>query len=293
MSGGADRSRSEGRDARAVPPGSAPPAAAPRYRADPLRTAPPEDRPLAFREVYDGILRGILDERGADAKALRLGANDKIARFIRGTAGAGREILEVGCAFGATAQHVARGQKALVGVDAAPVAVETARRLAQGQPGLSFEVMDATRLEFDDGRFDLVYSIDLIEHLHPDDVTRHLREVHRVLRSGGLYVVKTPSVLTGPHEGADPGTQGFLHFQEFRYGTLLPLLRATGFGRFRAPAFSMRLSCRLPGRSRYPAAVNLLAERLALIAPLRSPASKYVARVLGVKQVVVVARRLS
>jgi 2-polyprenyl-3-methyl-5-hydroxy-6-metoxy-1,4-benzoquinol methylase len=160
-------------------PDAPPPAV--RYRADPLRTAAPEDRPRAFREVYDGILRDILDARGPDAKALRLGANDNIARFVRAAAGGGLTILEVGCAFGATAQHVARGQRALVGIDAAPVAIETARRLAADQPGLSFEVMDATRLLFPDGRFDLVYSIDLIEHLHPDDVARHLLEVRRVL----------------------------------------------------------------------------------------------------------------
>jgi SAM-dependent methyltransferase len=268
-------------------PDAPPPAV--RYRADPLRTAAPEDRPRAFREVYDGILRDILDARGPDAKALRLGANDNIARFVRAAAGGGLTILEVGCAFGATAQHVARGQRALVGIDAAPVAIETARRLAADQPGLSFEVMDATRLLFPDGRFDLVYSIDLIEHLHPDDVARHLLEVRRVLAPGGRYIVKTPSVLTGPHEGEDPGTQGFLHFQEYRYGTLLPLLRAAGFRRFRAPAFSMRLACRIPGRSRWPAAANILAERLALVAPLRSPRSKYLARLLGVKQVVVTA----
>jgi SAM-dependent methyltransferase len=273
------------------PAGTGAPPPAVRYRADPLRTAAPEDRPGAFRDVYDGILRDILETRGPDAKALRLGANDKIARFIRATAGAGLEVLEVGCAFGATAQVVARGQRSLVGIDAAPVAIETARRLAAGQEGLSFEVMDATRLQFPDARFDLAYSIDLIEHLHPDDVARHLGEVRRVLRPGGCYIVKTPSVLTGPHEGADPGTQGFLHFQEYRYGTLLPLLREAGFGRFRAPAFSMRLSCRLPGRSHYPAAANILAERLALLAPLRSPVSKRLARLCGVKQVVVIARR--
>ena len=270
-------------------PDRSPPAT--RYRADPLRTAAPEDRPQAFREVYDDILHGILESRGLDAKALRLGANDNIARFVRAAAGGGLTILEVGCAFGATAQQVARGQRTLVGIDAAPVAIETARRLAGDQPNLSFEVMDATRLLFPDGRFDLVYSIDLIEHLHPDDVARHLFEVRRVLAPGGRYIVKTPSVLTGPHEGEDPGTQGFLHFQEYRYGTLLPLLRAAGFGRCRAPAFSMRLSCRIPGRSRWPAAANLMAERLALVAPLRSPVSKRLARLLGVKQVVVTAEK--
>ena len=268
-----------------------PPEPGRRFLADPLRTAAPEDRPAAFRKVYDDILSGILESRGPDAKSLQLGANDKIARFVRAAAGPGLEILEVGCAFGATAQHVASGQKRLVAVDAAPVAVETARRLAPGRPELTFEVMDAAHLDFPDAGFDLVYSIDVVEHLHPDDVILHLCEVHRVLRPGGRYIVKTPSVLTGPHEGSDPGTQGFLHFQEFRFGTLLPLLRDAGFGRFRAPAFSMRWSCRIPGPSFYPASLNALTERLALLAPLQSRASKRIARLLGLKQVVVIAHK--
>ena len=259
--------------------------------ADPLRTAVAEDRPAAFRQVYDAILSGILERRGEDAKSLRLGANDKIARFVRAAAGPGLEVLEIGCTFGATAQVVARGQRRLVAVDAAPVAVETARRLAGDRPELQFDVMDATRLEFGDASFDLAYSIDLVEHLHPDDVSRHLREVHRVLRPRGRYIVKTPSVLTGPHEGEDPGTQGFLHFQEFRFGTLLPLLRQAGFDRFRAPAFSMRFSCRIPGPSFYPAEANRLAERIALLAPLQSKVSERIARWLGVKQVVLIAHR--
>ena len=252
---------------------------------------PAQERPQAFREVYDLVLRRILAGRPLDAKALRLGANDKIARYVRKTAGGGLSVLEVGCGFGATAQHVGRGQREMIGVDAAPAAVETARRLAADRPELRFEVMDAGRLEFADGRFDLVYSIDLIEHLHPDDVGAHLREVRRVLRPRGRIIVKTPSELTGPHEGEDPGDQGFLHFLEYRYGTLMPLLRDAGFRRLRAPAFSMRFASRLPGPAWYPAAANLLPEWVALLAAYRSRTSRSLAHRLGVKQVVIVASR--
>lgn len=261
------------------------------FRADRLRAAAAEDRPLAFREVYDEILERILAERPLDARALRLGANDKIAQFIRATAGGGLSVLEVGCGFGATSLHVGRGQREMVGVDAAPSGIEAARRLGAGRPEVRFEVMDATRLGYPDERFDLVYSIDLIEHLHPDDVGRHLREARRVLRPGGRLVVKTPSDLTGPHEGKDPGDQGFLHFREYRYGTLLPLLKEAGFRRLRAPALSMRFACRLPGPAWFPASANLVSERVALLAPYRSRASRFLARFLGVKQVVVVAAR--
>jgi SAM-dependent methyltransferase len=266
-------------------------AAGPPLPADRLRAASAAERPQAFREVYGIVLQRALEGRGEDARLLRLGANDAIARFIRGNAGRGLEILEVGCGFGATAQQVAPGQREVVGVDAAPVAIEVARRLAAAHINLRFEVMDAGRLEFPEARFDMVYSTDLIEHLHPDDVPRHLAEACRVLRPGGRLLIKTPSELTGPHEGKDPGGQGFLHFQEYRYATLLPLLRLAGFRRPRSPAFSMRIASRLPGRSHWPAEANLFPEWIALLAPLRSVVSRRIARLLGVKQVIVIAEK--
>ena len=257
--------------------------------AERLRRVESSERARAFREVYDVILGDILEQHRRDGRTLHLGANDKIARFVRATAGRGAAVLEVGCGFGLTAAAVSLGQRETIGVDAAPVAVEAANERARGRDDLRFAVMDATRLEFPDATFDLVYTLDMVEHLHPDDLPSHLREAHRVLRRGGLYLVKTPSELTGPHEGMDPGRHGFLHFREYRYGTLLPLLRAAGFRRLASPAFSMRISCRLPGRSRTPAVVNLPAEAIASAFPHRSATRNFLARFFGVKQVIVTA----
>jgi SAM-dependent methyltransferase len=162
---------------------------------------------------------------------------------------------------------------------------------AAGRANLTFAVMDATRLEFPDGQFDAAYSIDVLEHLHPDDVPTHLREVHRVLRAGGFYLIKTPSELSGPHGGSDPDDPGCPHLREYRYGTLLPLLKEAGYARFYAPAFSMRLASRLPGRSRFPATLNRLPEAIARLAPRRSAAQVWLSHFLGVKQVMIVAEK--
>jgi len=267
------------------------PALAAPLPADRLRTCAAPERAGTFAAVYDEVLTGILRDHREGKRSLLLGANDKIARFVRGTIGRGRRVLEIGCGFGRTALEVGRGQSEMFGVDASQVGIDAARQAAAGRPECGFAVMDAGDLRFPDGRFDAAYSIDVVEHLHPDDVGRHLAEVHRVLRSGGIYIVKTPSDLTGPHEGSDPGTQGFLHFQEYRYGTFMPLLRAAGFSRLRSPAFSMRITCRLPGPPRLPSAANLLPESLALMVPYRSRACRRIARVLGVKQVVIAATK--
>lgn len=59
--------------------------------------------------------------------------------------------------------------------------------------------MDATHLEFQDGFFHAVYSIQVIEHA--EEVERYLAEVSRVLRPGGVFVVATPNRLTYSPDG--------------------------------------------------------------------------------------------
>ena len=58
------------------------------------------------------------------------------------------------------------------------------------QPGVKFVVGDATNLQFDDGRFDLVSMFDLLEHINDDE--RAISEALRVLKPMGVLLVSTP-----------------------------------------------------------------------------------------------------
>jgi len=49
-------------------------------------------------------------------------------------------------------------------------------------------------LPLPDGSVDLAYSVEVLEHL--EDQFAYLREVHRVLRPGGRFVLTTPNVLS-------------------------------------------------------------------------------------------------
>ncbi len=58
-------------------------------------------------------------------------------------------------------------------------------------PGVSYVRGDALRLPFRDGMFDVVFAVDLIEHVSDEKVA--IEEAIRVLRPGGRIVLTTPS----------------------------------------------------------------------------------------------------
>ncbi len=109
--------------------------------------------------------------------------------YDRLAAGAGATLLEVGCGLGddaaALASRVAPGG-AVVAVDGSRSMVDAARRRHGGVAGLSFQVADATRLPYSDGRFDGCRIDRVLQHIA--DPATAINEMVRVLRPGGTLV---------------------------------------------------------------------------------------------------------
>jgi SAM-dependent methyltransferase len=94
-------------------------------------------------------------------------------------------VLDVGAGAGIVAQMNFRGRVARIcGVDLDP-RVASNRYLDEGK------VASADHIPYPDGVFDVVFSDNVLEHLaHPEQV---FREVARVLKPGGTFLVKTPN----------------------------------------------------------------------------------------------------
>ena len=101
----------------------------------------------------------------------------------------GREVLDLACGTGYGSYYLAEQARHVLGVDASAEAIAYARGRYRRE-NVAFEVMDAERLAIDDRAFDVVCSFETIEHL--PDREAYLREVRRVLRDDGTYVVSTP-----------------------------------------------------------------------------------------------------
>ncbi|MFN2576176.1 MAG: class I SAM-dependent methyltransferase [Pyrinomonadaceae bacterium] len=98
------------------------------------------------------------------------------------------QILDVGCGTGANLKMLAQFGAAQ-GVDVSPDAVAFCR-----QRGLeNVKLGAAESLPYEDKEFDLVTALDVLEHM--DDDIAGLREMRRVLRTGGRLFLFVPTFM--------------------------------------------------------------------------------------------------
>lgn len=102
-------------------------------------------------------------------------------------AGPELRVLDAGCGSGRLLDEL-RGYGHLTGLDLNPDSVEIAR--SRGHDDVVQGPVE--HLPWDDETFDLVISLDMVEHTADDRVT--LRELRRVTKSGGYFLMTVPAL---------------------------------------------------------------------------------------------------
>jgi len=198
---------------------------------DELLKAPPESRKRVGEHLYD------LRYKDRAQRATRLPAKRRLKRIalFKTIIGRGHQcILELGCGSGDLTYALLDHAGEVVGTDISATAIE----IAVGRKNLwslsdeqikkiVFKQMSAVQLDFPDDMFDWAVSTSMIEHLHPDDVDKHLCEVRRALKAGGNYLLWCPNGL-GHHEDRID------HLTMWSYREWVAKLRNAGFRRFRS-----------------------------------------------------------
>jgi SAM-dependent methyltransferase len=219
--------------------------------ASKLLAASDAERPDLYGEAYDRIYEMHLPRRGDTAAEQTFGASPRmLGRLLRLTE-PDDDVLEIGCGAGFLAIELARAARSVTGVDASQVILAIARRhVSSLERRPTFRHVSGVHLPFADETFDLAYSIEVLEHLHPDDVPIHLHEVRRVLRPGGGYWLATPNATFAPSvyerfgiEASQPVAD--VHLKEWTYRELILALDRAGFRGIRSPWRNTRLH-RLP-----------------------------------------------
>nr|AHH02779.1 tocopherol-like methyltransferase [Rauvolfia serpentina] len=118
-----------------------------------------------------------------------------------------RNVLDVGCGIGSTCLYIARKfDVPCKGINISPGQVKRAQASAAArglESKVSFDVGDALDMPYPDGTFDLVFSIQCIEHLQ--DKEKFIREMVRVAAPGAAVIILSYAHrILSPDESLNP-----------------------------------------------------------------------------------------
>ena len=133
----------------------------------------------------------------------------------------GANVLDIGCGCGYGSHFLLKaGAQQVYGIDYSRKALRYARRHYKDSM-LTFLRMNAEALTFSDASFDVVVSLENLEHLAQP--TRCIAESRRVLRPNGMLLLATPNKdISSPLMEKCPNP---FHTVEFDYDSLDGLLR--------------------------------------------------------------------
>ena len=103
-------------------------------------------------------------------------------------------VLDIACGGAYGPLTLAKKARQVVGADLDAECIREAQAATGENPRVRFSCEDVTATRFADASFDLITSFETIEHVDED---LYLKEVHRILKPGGLLLLSTPQNALG------------------------------------------------------------------------------------------------
>jgi 2-polyprenyl-3-methyl-5-hydroxy-6-metoxy-1,4-benzoquinol methylase len=217
-----------------------------------LRDSSHDERRGLYVEAYSAV-----SEKGAlaipeEREKRTAGTSPSLVNSITRLCDSADQILEVGCGRGYTCLKLAPHVASIVGIDVSEPTLNEARKLMETHQVSNVSILrgfaDELTRHFGEEVFDKVISIDVHEHLHPEDALMHLLQVYSVLKPKGRFIVVTPNRLTGPHDVTrelfpDADRPLGFHLNETTCTELVQQMEEVGFVKVRAV---MPISFRMP-----------------------------------------------
>ena len=142
-----------------------------------------------FADEYQALHRANIKASGEGPEFFAEYKIRDLARWVRRLAPEQPRILDFGAGVGNSVPFFARylPGAALTCLDVSPRSLDIARERFPGQA--DYRLFDGKRLPFDDGAFDVAFTACVFHHVPADEHVALMKELRRVLASGGFFVI--------------------------------------------------------------------------------------------------------
>lgn len=204
--------------------------------ANRLRNSKREDRIEILRTMYDELFEKIPHHPrlnradDPDVTKEQIDYQLSLIRKYLSSSSSSSSVMEVGCGDCNLSLKLSTEVDQVYGFDISDNLVP--EKLPSN---FEFRITDGIHFDIPDNSVDLVYSNQLMEHLHPEDAIDQLREIYRIISPGGYYICITPNRVSGPHDVSkyfDEVATCF-HLKEYTTKELKDIFEEVGFDRFR------------------------------------------------------------
>ena len=197
-----------------------------RKLANELRNTTVEERRVLYGKLYNDLFSSFPNI----PDGLNISKEDRLAwqlKLMKRLFDKNKTVLEIGAGDCLLSKELAKHFRKIIAYE-----VADSIPFIEGKPeNFELKIFNGVDMKEQPSSVDIIYSNQVFEHLHLDDITPLLRDYHSYLTRGGKLVVITPHRYTGPHDISRDFTreaEGF-HMKEYTYQEMKSILSAHGF----------------------------------------------------------------
>jgi SAM-dependent methyltransferase len=142
------------------------------------------------------------------------------------------------------AMEVCKRVRSVYGIDIS----DQREQLSNAPDNFELIIYDGYNLEMQENSVDVIFSDQLIEHLHPEDIEFHFQLIAKILKSGGVYIFRTPHRYSGPHDVSryfSNVAEGF-HLKEWTYREIAGILSKCRFSSWEGYWYAKKILKKIP-----------------------------------------------
>ncbi len=198
--------------------------------ANELRNTTVDQRRVLYGKLYNDLFSSFPNI----PDGLNISKEDRLAwqiKLMSRLFDKNKVVLEIGAGDCLISKELAKHFRKIIAYEVA----DAIPSIEDKPENFELKIFNGVDMKEQPGSIDIIYSNQVFEHLHLDDITPLLKDYHNYLVKKGKIVVITPHRYTGPHDISRDFTreaEGF-HMKEYTYKELSSILSSHGFRKIR------------------------------------------------------------